>query len=124
MKPSAPTILAAISAWVSLLASFLVVTMVWNVWVEGRAFRCTDAAGVGMFWTDLHEHRAAGDPVSPGWTWDQIGRRQRTYEWSFAALWISGGILLYFLLRGSRTIVKRFPSHGALSAEVADEDHA
>src|SRR4051794_19050885 len=122
MKPSAPVLLAAISAWVSLLVSFLVVTIVWNASVEGRAFRCTDATGVGMFWTDLYEHRAAGDSVSPGWTWDQIGRRQRMCEMAFVTLWFFGGLLLYFLLRWFRGIVARFPKHGVLSAEVAEED--
>src|SRR5436853_5941203 len=120
MKPSAPIILAAISAWVSLLVSFLVITIVWNVQVEGRAFRCTDAAGVGMFWTDLHEHQAAEDSLSRGWTWDQIGTRQLIYEWAFVGLWLLGGITMYFVLRGAKAIVNRFPSHGALSAELPD----
>jgi hypothetical protein len=118
MKLSAAIILFVVSAWVSLILSSLIFTVAWNIRIEGRSFHCTDDVGFCFFWQDLHVHEAAGDTVSPGWTWEKIGKVKLTYEVAFLAMWAVSGILLFVGLRRFHKMVGGFPTHGALHAEA------
>jgi len=83
-----------ISVGGGLFISLLITLLVWNVQIEGRAFKCTDDVGFGCFWENLSNHEQAGDKLSSGWTWQKLRRARFVYAtafyliWAVSALWI------------------------------------
>jgi len=68
--------------------STLGVTMATWAPLEARAFQCIDRMG-GIFWDSTDSHRAAGDTVLSGWTWERIRTAQVGYELGFITLWLA-----------------------------------
>ncbi len=84
--------------------SFVITAIPWNAQIEDQAVHCTDI-GFGFFFVDMYTHKAAGDTVSVGWTWEKLEAVRIAYEFTFFAIWfiISTILLLIFLRpRGKR----------------------
>ncbi|MDB6068298.1 MAG: hypothetical protein JWR26_4506 [Pedosphaera sp.] len=98
---------AAVSV-ILLIAGLVFSTVVtWTAWemkIEGKAFHCTDAGlGVDEFWTDMRTHQAAGDTVSPGWTWEKLERTRIEYELAFFFIWaLSSTVPMWLFSRSYR----------------------
>ena len=79
-----------------LLASLLITWLVWEMQIDGRAFRCTDAGTFTLslgFWTSADMHQSAGDQIQPGWTWEKVGAANGFYKLAFFVLWIGGSMV-------------------------------
>src|SRR5712691_5505717 len=44
------------SAGVSLVVSFVIIMLAWNIQIEHRAYKCTDDVGFGFFWENMNTH--------------------------------------------------------------------
>jgi hypothetical protein len=77
-----------------LLAALLITWVVWEVSVDGKAFRCSDEGTLSLgFWTSAETHKSAGDRIQPGWTWERVSRVNALYKLGFLALWIGGSVV-------------------------------
>jgi hypothetical protein len=73
----------------SVLGGLLSLVVTWYVWqtqITEKAFHCTDD-NISGFWVSMDTHRAAGDTVFPGWTWEKLKTVRMIYETAFYFLW-------------------------------------
>ena len=69
---------------------------VWNTAIEPKAFHCVDDIGVfDSYWCDMDDHKAAGDTVFPGWTWEKLKMVRTIFIAAFYLLW-TGSTLIPF----------------------------
>ena len=97
-------VISLLAVWMAVVGVVaLVVTMSsWDAHIEGKAFHCTDG-DFPFFWTDMATHKAAGDALSPGWTWEKIEGVRRHYVGAFLLIWASiSGVPVLFLIYRSR----------------------
>ena len=92
------------------VVSTLVTTIVWNIQIEPRAFQCNDTCGwpFDNYWGAMGDHKAAGDAISPGWTWEELKTLREIYIAAFFLLWAASTLTPFrvILLRSNR------PNHG------------
>jgi hypothetical protein len=91
-------------AVVCFVASAFITWLVWEMHMEGRAFRCVDA---GLFtisigpWSHAETHCSAGDQLQPGWTWQKVALVNMLYKVGFIALWIGSSVIALRIIRAS-----------------------
>ena len=84
-----------------LFGSLAITWLVWELAIDGRAFRCTDAGTLSLaFWTSAATHEAAGDQIAPGWTWEKLSLVNWLYKVAFVFLWMGGTAVLSRILIG------------------------
>jgi hypothetical protein len=96
------TIFAIGSVLASVVASFVITWLVWEMGIEGRAFDCIDSIPwipSDGFWTSIDTHQSAGDRLRPGWTWDELRRTRRAYQLAFVVISVAGSALSLRILR-------------------------
>src|SRR5690348_9047324 len=89
-------------AWIigCLMASLVVSWLVWELFVEGQAYQCTDAGTLSLGpWMSADTHRSAGDRIQPGWTWDRVILARRLCLLSFVVLWFAGSKIVLRVFR-------------------------
>ncbi len=78
-----------------LVLSLVVTWFAWELFVEGRAYDCTDAGTLSLGpWTSIYTHESAGDRIQPGWTWERVILARRVCLLAFLALWFAGSKLV------------------------------
>lgn len=105
--------------------SSLVTITVWDIQIEPRAFQCNDSCGwpFANYWTGMADHKAAGDAISAGWTWDELEAVREIYIAAFFLLWIVSTLIPFRL---SMRIIRRPNTragdngHSALSFGLSD----
>jgi len=103
--------LKSFAALACLLASLAVTWLVWELAIDGSAFRCTDAGTLSdAFWTSASMHESAGDQIAPGWTWEKLAFVNRLYKVAFFLLWIGGTAVVSRLLIGLTADLSQEPS--------------
>src|SRR5438270_6401175 len=96
------TFLAIGSVLVSVIVSFVITWLAWEMRIEGRAFDCIDSIPwipSDGFWTSIDTHQSAGDRIRPGWTWDELRRTRRAYRLSFVVIAVAGSALCLRIVR-------------------------
>ncbi len=82
-----------------LFASLAITWLVWELTIDGRAFRCTDAGTLSLaFWTSAATHESAGDQIAPGWTWEKLAFVNWLYKLAVIVLCIGGTTVVSRLL--------------------------
>src|SRR5689334_9818377 len=81
-----------------LILSADITFVAWSIQIEPRAFQCWDGPVIDAYWGSIDVHRAAGDKISAGWTWDEIKMWQKIYIGSFFAIWASSSFVSFGLL--------------------------
>lgn len=85
--------------------------LVWELAIDGRAFRCTDAGTLSeAFWTNVTLHESAGDQLAPGWTWERLAFVNWLYKVAFIILWLGGTAVCSRLLVGLTADLSPDPS--------------
>src|SRR5437867_11949205 len=96
------TFLAVNSVLVCVIASFVITWLVWEMRIEGRGFDCIDSIPwipADGFWTSIDTHESARDRIRPGWTWDELRRTRRAYEFAFVIIAVAGSALCFQVVR-------------------------
>jgi hypothetical protein len=71
----------------------------WNIAIEPAAFRCVDDLGfLDSYWCNMDEHRAAGDTVSPGWTWEKLKVVRIVFIAAFYAIWAASALIPFGII--------------------------
>jgi hypothetical protein len=89
-------------AWIigCLVASLLVTWLLWELFVEGTVYRCTDAGTLSLGpWMSVDSHQSAGDRIQSGWTWERVTLIRRVCLFAFVALWLGGSRIALRLFR-------------------------
>lgn len=86
----------------------------WNIAIGPRAFHCVDDIGIfDSYWCAMEDHKAAGDTVLPGWTWEELKMVRIIFISGFCLLW-AGSTLIPF-----RSIQRKYrQTHNVLEASV------
>jgi hypothetical protein len=72
---------------------------VWNTAIEPRAFHCVDEIGIlDSYWCGMDNHKAAGDTVFPGWTWEKLEAVRISFIAAFYFLWAGCALIPFWLL--------------------------
>jgi hypothetical protein len=102
MKRFQPFLLFGMLAIGGLLFSLFVTMVAWNIQIEHHALQCIDI-GFGSFFVNMDTHQAAGDSVSPGWTWEKLRVARTAYEVAFFSIWFaSAGVPIMLISSRSR----------------------
>jgi len=104
-----------------LIASLIVTGLVWESFVNGRAFRCTDECTLSLGpWTSIDTHQSAGDCIQPGWTWERLSLVRRVCLLDFIALWFGGSRILFRVFRRHENAGMRCREPGPRAPAVTD----
>jgi hypothetical protein len=107
--------LAAVAgSWV---VSTLVTWIAWQAQIEDKAFHCNDL-GFGSWLVRIEDHRAAGDVISPGWTWEEVARVRTAYQVVFYAIWFGVTTVFLLVLRRLRRVQLRLDGSPSISARA------
>ncbi len=89
----------AMCAFGGAVFSSLVTITAWDIQIEPRAFQCNDICGwpFANYWTGMADHKAAGDAISAGWTWDELEAVREIYIAAFFLLWIVSTLIPFRL---------------------------
>ena len=98
MKTFVTILLFLGSMFASLIASLVITWFAWRFQITDKAFHCTDD-NLSGFWCDMNTHRAAGDNLLGGWTWDELKVVRIIYEIVFYMLWLGGSAFMFWFLR-------------------------
>lgn len=100
------------AAFACLVFSFVVTWIAWHLQITEKAFHCTDD-NVSGFWCEIDSHRAAGDTVLQGWTWEKLRMVRLIYEVVFYLIWLGPSAAFFMLIfrrhiseTGDNTVLK------------------
>ena len=102
MKRFHTIVLLIIACLGCLIPSLFITWLVWEMQIDGRVFRCTDAGFFSSaFWLSAETHKSAGDKILAGWTWEKLELVNTIYQSAFFVLWLGGTTVAFGILRAS-----------------------
>ena len=98
MRAILPILIFSGSVGLSLVVSLVLTWFVWEAMIYDRAFHCNDDGLSIAFWTSADTHKAAGDTIAPGWTWDNVRTVNGIFKIAFYTLWLGGSVIGFHVL--------------------------